>query len=257
MAPRQHRAGPAPRVAQLAALQAKGAAAVEQVHYAEPAPVCAVSRQPCWLLGVVSVVDGAEVVTCAEHAGASGGGDFGAKTVRVTRSEKQLLALQLRLEDKLKQRQTWLENAAAALDGPPPTMAHVHALLAEAKQMQISEEVGDRLTKLQQKGLDWQARTTKLLNSRSEFPAETCVELISTGEALPLQPTAGRLPTPRPPPRGGPPAGFGKALASLPAVAVMFARGHAMHPNTCACPSASSDAPPPDRSPAGALLGIL
>ena len=78
-----------------------------------------------------------------------------------------------------------------------------------------------------------------------------------SGEALPLQLTAGRLPTPRPPPRGGLPAGFGKALASLPAVAVMFARGHAMHPNTCVCLSASSDAPPPGRSPEGALLGTL
>ena len=63
--------------------------------------------------------------------------------MRVTRSEKQLLARQLRREDKLKQRQTWLENAAAALDGPPPTIATCRSgASAAARGEQVRELLG-------------------------------------------------------------------------------------------------------------------
>ena len=47
--------------------------------------------------------------------------------------------------------------------------------------------MGEQLQRLQQQGLEWLARTNRLLSSRSEYSPEVVVELMAKGEALPLQ----------------------------------------------------------------------
>ena len=173
---------------QLAALKAAGVTKIEKTSYlgdggSEPCPSCAVSLQPAWLLSVHW--DGG-AVTDGEHTPPGCSWATTRKTVKVSRTQDELKKLEAALDERLAQRERWLEAAAKALDTEPPLEA-VDALLAEARDMQIQEVLGERLQRLQQQGLEWHARTAKLLNSRAEYGAEVVLELLRAGEALPLQ----------------------------------------------------------------------
>ena len=175
---------------QLAALKATGVTKIESTSYlgdggSEPCPACAVCLQPAWLL-CVQCACGAGATTCAEHTAPGCSCAAARKTVQVSRTQAELDELEAALEDRLAQRQRWLEAAAAALDTEPP-LEVLDALLAEARDMQIQEVLGERLQRLQQQGLEWHARTAKLLSSRAEYGAEVVLELLQTGKALPLQ----------------------------------------------------------------------
>ena len=182
---------------QLAALKVKGVTRFESVRYlsdggAEPTPECAECKQPCWLLCVRCTCAATKgVAHCAEHALAAQSNvcscSFGAKVVQQCLTQEQLHALKLKLQRRLMQREQWLENAARALDSPPPTVAHVEALLAEAKQMQIFEPLGEQLHRLQRHAAEWQAQANKLLTSRAAYGTEDVIELMEAGIALPLR----------------------------------------------------------------------
>ena len=119
-------------------LKAAGVTKFEKTSYlgdggSEPCPSCAVSKQPAWLL---SVHWEGGAVTDGEHTPPGCSWASTRKTVKVSRTQDELKKLEAALDERLAQRERWLEAAAKALETEPPLEA-VDALLAEARDMQI------------------------------------------------------------------------------------------------------------------------